>query len=443
MSSQQIRKSLRSGSATPNPASTSTNLSISRKPISSITFQDAETPNAYELLEQYRPSIPIPEPSSFEVPLRSEQSVPRKAGRKRRREGHIPRPSNSFILFRANYSKSVEQHKQHGLDFKPQRLSEIAGKLWKSFTWEEKAPWQAMAEQGKAEHKLKYPNYRFRPVHRKAKRQKREEGKKSVSRGMADEHDSSYPESGNKDEGEGSDGELKREIRNLEKTGTYNSTTAQRPRYKRICPFKVGQGDISLPKVPFFSTPSPSPTITHSISKQQRITAGNRRAAIARGLQSQTEAFSKNPGPYPHFNLSPGSQIDAGNAFPDLTMGFNDNEFLPAYSVVMNTNCSTPLPLLSFDNFPWATQQQFQGPSNGSSPFSVTSGPSTPINESFQVPNIYAPQPQHISARETISINSPIAGPSLDREDPHCDDNLWLDPQLRSASYASTTHSES
>ncbi|KAF8829487.1 hypothetical protein F5879DRAFT_921851 [Lentinula edodes] len=86
---------------------------------------------------------------------------------KRRSLGYIPRPPNAFMLFRADFVK--QKHVPNSIETNHSSLSKIIGSCWRSLPTEEKAIWEKRARAEKAEHKRKYPEYRFRPVHNKNK----------------------------------------------------------------------------------------------------------------------------------------------------------------------------------------------------------------------------------------------------------------------------------
>ncbi|KAJ3711527.1 hypothetical protein C8R42DRAFT_728552 [Lentinula raphanica] len=86
---------------------------------------------------------------------------------KRRSLGYIPRPPNAFMLFRADFVK--QKHVPNSIETNHSSLSKIIGSCWRSLPVEEKAIWEKRARLEKAEHKRKYPEYRFRPVHNKNK----------------------------------------------------------------------------------------------------------------------------------------------------------------------------------------------------------------------------------------------------------------------------------
>lgn len=88
--------------------------------------------------------------TSLERPVRP--LAPRKGSP--RRETHIPRPRNPFMIFRSEYTQAkitsdVERDHRH--------ISRIVGYLWNNMSEEDKSPYRKMAEQEKIEHQRKYP----------------------------------------------------------------------------------------------------------------------------------------------------------------------------------------------------------------------------------------------------------------------------------------------
>ncbi|KAG5929559.1 hypothetical protein E4U42_005483 [Claviceps africana] len=71
---------------------------------------------------------------------------------------HIPRPRNSWILYRQ--FKSRELRKDHS-GITASELSTMISSLWKNETDEEKAFWQRMAQEEDRLHKEKYPGYKY------------------------------------------------------------------------------------------------------------------------------------------------------------------------------------------------------------------------------------------------------------------------------------------
>ncbi|KAH9940301.1 hypothetical protein B0H21DRAFT_578606 [Amylocystis lapponica] len=104
---------------------------------------------------------------------------------KKKPEDHIPRPPNAFILFRSSFIKN--QHVSTEVETNHSTLSKIIGLTWQSLPAEERQIWHAKAKVALDEHKRKFPEYAFRPLHTKAKgesekRKVREVGPKDMKR---------------------------------------------------------------------------------------------------------------------------------------------------------------------------------------------------------------------------------------------------------------------
>ncbi|KAJ5669989.1 uncharacterized protein N7477_005352 [Penicillium maclennaniae] len=72
----------------------------------------------------------------------------------------IPRPRNSFILYRQHYQAAVV-HQNPGLS-NPD-ISKIIGRQWKALSDEEREKWNALAREEKDRHQQQYPDYRYQP----------------------------------------------------------------------------------------------------------------------------------------------------------------------------------------------------------------------------------------------------------------------------------------
>ena len=121
--------------------------------------------------------------SSAVAPKRPKNSTQRKKERKlAENANYVPRPRNSFIIFRTDFVKSKMEGKgvngsvpgcrsasasgsgSGGEDDEPSSsLSKQASEVWNKMSDTEKEPWQKLAEEEKQEHARKYPNYRYRP----------------------------------------------------------------------------------------------------------------------------------------------------------------------------------------------------------------------------------------------------------------------------------------
>ncbi|KAJ7238846.1 hypothetical protein B0H12DRAFT_88235 [Mycena haematopus] len=106
--------------------------------------------------------LPLFPPSATPAPPPTRKRVP---PGKRRSQGYIPRPPNAFMLFRADFVR--QKHVPGSIETNHGSLSKIIGNCWRSLPLPEKHIWEIKAKHAKAEHKLKYPDYKFRPVHNK------------------------------------------------------------------------------------------------------------------------------------------------------------------------------------------------------------------------------------------------------------------------------------
>ncbi|KAF7345274.1 HMG box domain-containing protein [Mycena sanguinolenta] len=109
-----------------------------------------------------------PPPISPPLTFAPNHHPPRASGHlpgKRRSQGYIPRPPNAFMLFRADFVR--QKHVPGSIETNHGSLSKIIGNCWRALPLGEKHIWEVKAKHAKAEHKLKYPDYKFRPVHNK------------------------------------------------------------------------------------------------------------------------------------------------------------------------------------------------------------------------------------------------------------------------------------
>ncbi|KAL5520363.1 hypothetical protein ACEPAG_9587 [Sanghuangporus baumii] len=106
---------------------------------------------------------------------RPRSSTERKIARKlAENANYVPRPRNSFILFRTEFvaqrtnggtqSSSGSKSDADDDDDTTQSLSKQASAVWNKMTDEEKKPFVERAKLEKAAHGAKYPHYRYKPV---------------------------------------------------------------------------------------------------------------------------------------------------------------------------------------------------------------------------------------------------------------------------------------
>ncbi|KAJ6525960.1 high mobility group box domain-containing protein [Mycena capillaripes] len=81
--------------------------------------------------------------------------------RHRASPSYIPRPPNAFILFRSSFIRS--QNVPEKVEGNHRHLSKIIGKYWHALPPSERARWEDKARAAQAEHRRRYPDWRFRP----------------------------------------------------------------------------------------------------------------------------------------------------------------------------------------------------------------------------------------------------------------------------------------
>ncbi|KAJ7635214.1 hypothetical protein FB45DRAFT_911073 [Roridomyces roridus] len=141
---------------------TLTHMQAQESMMSSIDFGDVKFPPP-----AFAPTLVNPPPDAADEPdMDSEAPVAtrgRKGGRAARRAApsYIPRPPNAFILFRSSFIRS--QSVTGRVEGNHSTLSKIIGKYWHALPPEERARWEDKARAAQAEHRRRYPDWRFRP----------------------------------------------------------------------------------------------------------------------------------------------------------------------------------------------------------------------------------------------------------------------------------------
>ncbi|KXN67256.1 sequence-specific DNA-binding high mobility group box protein mat-Mc, partial [Conidiobolus coronatus NRRL 28638] len=77
-----------------------------------------------------------------------------------KKKNHIPRPKNSFMIYRQEKQYEAAKHIE-GSNNKD--ISKLVGKWWNNETEEVKAYYRKKAEEAKKVHSKLYPNYRYCP----------------------------------------------------------------------------------------------------------------------------------------------------------------------------------------------------------------------------------------------------------------------------------------
>ncbi|KAF8656418.1 hypothetical protein AX16_002562 [Volvariella volvacea WC 439] len=88
-------------------------------------------------------------------------AAPRGSHGKKRDASYIPRPPNAFILFRSSFIR--DQQVPGKVEGNHSTLSKIIGMYWKTLPKEERQKWEEKAVIAQAEHRKRYPDWRFRP----------------------------------------------------------------------------------------------------------------------------------------------------------------------------------------------------------------------------------------------------------------------------------------
>ncbi|CAG8448971.1 7459_t:CDS:1 [Ambispora gerdemannii] len=102
--------------------------------------------------------------------------------------GEPPRPNNSFLLFRRNFTAGIV-----GITRDQNFIAEVsilAAKAWKEATPRVKQFFGAMAEKAKTEHKRRFPGYRFNPKRQIRKRSPKKVSSKKVVVQQEEQHQS-------------------------------------------------------------------------------------------------------------------------------------------------------------------------------------------------------------------------------------------------------------
>lgn len=132
-----------------------------------IAFAPNVTPGTFN-----DPPNLVDAPSSYDsimFPLSSLECPPRRrtGHGKKKPEDYIPRPPNAFILFRSSFIKN--QHVSTEVETSHSTLSKIIGITWQNLPNEERQIWHRKAKAALDEHKRKFPQYAFKPLHNRSK----------------------------------------------------------------------------------------------------------------------------------------------------------------------------------------------------------------------------------------------------------------------------------
>ncbi|KAF7297839.1 Transcription factor [Mycena kentingensis (nom. inval.)] len=105
--------------------------------------------------------------SASDLPLGP--APPQRTARRGKSPGHIPRPRNAFIIFRSKMGPTIPQ----SVTKDQKRVSRSMGELWRNLSPTERAVYQKLADDEKANHMRLYPDYVFHPTKRAVAPRKR------------------------------------------------------------------------------------------------------------------------------------------------------------------------------------------------------------------------------------------------------------------------------
>lgn len=146
----------------------------------------------YSLLQSFPSSPSYHNPTYFNFRHDSEESKPqdlsipqpqglRKHSR-RREAGYVPRPRNSFIVFRSWWIDLHKHDNDNPGEAQQNELSKKAALEWKSMTEEKKQPFKTIAAREQLDHKRNHPHYQYAPGPRTTCRRPAKSTPKTASR---------------------------------------------------------------------------------------------------------------------------------------------------------------------------------------------------------------------------------------------------------------------
>ncbi|KAG1903020.1 uncharacterized protein F5891DRAFT_112246 [Suillus fuscotomentosus] len=380
----------------------------------SVTFAPNVTPVTFNETDECL-SSPTPESSSPTTQLFPPSELPPTTTRrrvppgKRRSLGYIPRPPNAFMLFRADFVR--QKHVPGSIETNHGSLSKIIGNCWRALPLEEKRVWEIKAKHAKAEHKARYPEYRFRPVHNKNKEKKKEKATPTAEDERRCEEVAQLLLDGMKGD------QLAAAIRKLDENKVHVPTPAyllRRPSSVPLPDSRFGAAGITIPTLPFFAGSRPGSPVG-KISRSARYILGQRRASSAQPTiprhwgVAPPASWQRDESPLPEANTSLfepsffNSNFSSQTTQSDCAFSFNEmiSTFPPHAPQDFGIAPLDPLHDLSLDinalnfnpNDPSAWMSAEYSNSQTSSPYS-----GSPAHSDMSLP-VAAPQPQHAVAQ--------------------------------------------
>jgi hypothetical protein len=322
------------------------------------------------------------------------------------------------MLFRADFVR--QKHVPGSIETNHGSLSKIIGNCWKALPLEEKRVWEVKAKHAKAEHKVRYPEYRFRPVHNKNKDKKKEKPAPSAEDERRCEEVAQLLLEGKKGD------ELAAAVRSLDRKRDHDDPPRHHYHPNPLPPHPV-RGHrrsssvplptdystfMAVPTLPFLTLSRPDSPVGN-ISRSTRIMLGQRRASSARPSVARAWTWPAMP-PIQHDN-EPLPDVDTSlfeQSFLESNFSFSGGHD-PSFNL---NDVLTSLP-------PHATHRDLPhlGPLDG-----------------------IAPHHLHMHQQHHYDLQSPTSALSAPELDPHTWLPLDLDPHaVPPSSYSSSTNSAS
>ena len=125
----------------------------------------------------------------------------KKSHSRRREVGYVPRPRNSFIVFRSWWIAKQRASDNGAGEGQQNELSKLAGKAWRQMSEEDKQGFIEVSNEEQQRHKIEHPNYQYTPTPRhtpsasrsKPKASMRKAGGASRKRRAAERYSSPSP----------------------------------------------------------------------------------------------------------------------------------------------------------------------------------------------------------------------------------------------------------
>ncbi|KXS15771.1 hypothetical protein M427DRAFT_98607 [Gonapodya prolifera JEL478] len=103
------------------------------------------------------------------------QAIDQSFGASALRVSSVPRPPNSFILYRREASRAIiSEHLERGEAISNIKVSKLVGERWANESREVKQKYAKMALECRKKHMELYPGYKYTPRKQKPRRCKRE-----------------------------------------------------------------------------------------------------------------------------------------------------------------------------------------------------------------------------------------------------------------------------